>query len=238
MQLHFLAPIALIISLVACQASTPHKTVPAPKPKQASAPTGQDAAHRSTPTIDATLVGPQKVTLEFAPGSSLYPHVLAEQGVQGEVKLNAQIKPDGFAQLATLLQNSGNPQLDQNALAFAQKSKFRLEKRRSATELETVEVEFRFHTHTLLTYGQKTCRQFIQEVNYFKNTFPNKPADEVIGYHAMSGMAFIYAMQKTANAKYKGSSFAQDVEFCQHNPDFRLMVRLLENNGLKATPKQ
>ena len=154
--------------------------------------------------------------------------------MQGEVVLAGQIKPDGLAQNVALIKGSGNAQLDQNALGFAQRVRFRLEKRRSATEPEPVEFAFQFYTHDLYTFGQKTCAQFLKEVDYFKKTFPNKPADEVIGYRAMSGMAFLYAMQKNPQINVRGSTFAQDVEYCQNNPQRPLIQWMLEAHGVKA----
>ncbi len=239
MGLHFIILMPFLILLAACQASTPHKSAQTGKPKpQAKSAASQPKVNNAMPIIDPSLTGPQKVPLEFAPGSLIYHNELGEQGVQGEAKLSAQITPEGFAQQVVLVQGSGNAQLDQNALAFVQKTKFRLEKRRSATELEPLDIEMRFHTQTLETFGQKTCKQFIKEVDYFKRTFPNKPADQVAGYHAMSGMAFLYAMQRTDKVVPSSSTFAQNVEFCQRNPDYLLFLHLLENNGLKAAPKK
>jgi TonB family protein len=175
--------------------------------------------------------------LVFAPGSATYPKEWGEQGVQGEVTISAQIKADNVAEQVVVVKSSGNPKLDQNALAFAQRVKFRLEKRRSATEPEPVEIDFQFYTQHLETFWQKTCGQFLKDVEYFKKTFPDKSANEVLGYRAMSGLAFLSAMQKNPQLAPSGNTFAQDVEFCQQNPGQLLMPHLMEKNGVKASTK-
>lgn len=235
----------VILMLAACQASTPHKSSQQPhKPASAEGQQNASAAAKQKPlavkkdvepVIDPKLTGPQKIPLPFSPGSAVYPKEWGEQGVQGEVVYGGQINTDGMAQNVVLIKGSGNAQLDQNALGFAQKVRFRLEKRRSATEPEPVEFAFQFYTHDLYTFGQKTCAQFLHEVDYFKKTFPNKPADEVIGYHAMSGLAFLYAMQKNPQTKVRGSNFAQDVEYCQKNPQRPLMQWMLEGLGVTVS---
>lgn len=244
---------ALALALVACQATNPPKTdTPAPQGKTSAQEAKKPARQAKTPAkpqpkagadnaaatqIVPNLTGPQKIPLVLAPGSATYPKEWGEQGVQGEVTISALIKADNSSEQVAVLKSSGNPQLDENALAFVQRVKFRLEKRRSATEPEPVELEFRFYTHYLESFWQKTCGQFIKDVEYFKKTFPAKPADEVFGYRAMSGFAFLAAIQKNPQLVPSGNTFAQDVEFCQKNPAQLLMPHLMERSGNKTNTK-
>lgn len=235
MKLQKLFIVPLIIILSACQAN-PARKAENTAPQNANKPEASQREKEAMPLqTEQTQSGPQKFPVMFQPGSEPYPKELAELGVQGELVISLFADANGKPHNIKLVESSRHPQLDQNALAVAQKTRFELQKRRSATDLEPIELNFSFYSHDLQTFGAKTCGQFLKEVDYFRKTFPDRAASEVFGYSVMAGIAIFQAEQTNPKSNLKGSTFEEDVAYCQANPQRLLMKRLFDVYGAKFT---
>ena len=98
---------------------------------------------------------------------------------------------------------------------FAQKVRFRLEKRRSATEPEPVEFAFQFYTHDLYTFGQKPAHSFYTKWIILKRPSQTNPPTKSSVITLCLAWPFYICHAKNPQTKVRGSNFAQDVEYCQ-----------------------
>jgi hypothetical protein len=198
-------------------------------------PAAQAAGAPSGPVIDPNLKAPQKFTLFVKRGGLFYSAELVNSGMQGRVEITCDITPENRCENPQIKKSSSDPRVDNLAKAVVLVNAIQPEKRRSPTAPEPVEMLVVFSTSDPnKLYSDKSCEQFIKDINYFRRTFPGKSIDDFYDITAMRGLLLLFFLEDPkamATREITSDALVTAMEAqCQANPTkpaLRLMAELL-----------
>jgi TonB family protein len=160
------------------------------------------------------------------PGQALYPHELAQQGVQGRTVIEGLLHPDLRMSDLKVITSSRSEVLDKNALLIIRAIDPGIKK--APLEVTKFTVTIVFMRDSIEQLKEKTCSEFIADFDYFRKTFPELPMTDMplIGY--VSGILIM--VKPDTYRLYMGreeSIIKRTVAICRASPERRFVATMV-----------
>lgn len=165
------------------------------------------------------------------PGDIYYPVELAKTGVQGEVKLDIELSPEGKLLSAKIVASSRSDELDKNALSYvnADLGDWTLPETHPKGKRAHYLLSIVFNRDSVLSINLKTCAELIVDLAYLRAAHPE---DETKNIASLELIASLFTVQliKTRGAqealKYANALDAineDTLRICMEKPDDRVI---------------
>jgi len=165
------------------------------------------------------------------PGDIYYPVELAKAGVQGEVKLDIELSPEGKLLSAKIVDSSRSDELDKNALSYvnADLGNWTLPATHPKGESAHYLLSLVFNRDSVLSINLKTCAELNADLAYFRATYPEDEPKNVASLELIASL-FTVQLIKTRGAeealkyaKALDAINADTIRICIEKPDDRVI---------------
>ncbi|HYE45328.1 MAG TPA: energy transducer TonB [Caulobacter sp.] len=164
------------------------------------------------------------------------PPDLRAKGHQGEVRLTGIVKADGSLADVQVRTSSGSAELDAFAVKAFERWQFSPARDADGDPIDQrVSTTLEFWADELMTLGEKTCAEFVADIDWRRATFPGQPDTGMRLYNLVGGMFLMggpnraFPTQASFDRAHKALPLAwpRTYEACRLNPKDRFLAVLI-----------